>query len=101
MSGLADWAQREDIKAGHLTAIGALSSVLFGWFDKNLRAYRDIPVDQQVECISFVGDIGFAEGKRALHVHGSVGRPDGSLTGGNVRRAVVWPTLEVFVTVFE
>jgi predicted DNA-binding protein with PD1-like motif len=78
-----------------------LSSVLFGWFDKDLRAYKDIPVDQQVECISFIGDIGFAEGKPALHVHGSVGRPDGSLAGGHVLRAVVWPTLEVFVKVFE
>jgi uncharacterized protein len=101
MSGLADWAKRENIKAGHLTAIGALSSVLFGWFDKDLRAYRDIPVDEQVECISLIGDVGFAEGKPALHVHGSVGRSDGTLVGGHVLRAVAWPTLEVFVTVFE
>jgi uncharacterized protein len=101
MSGLADWAKRENIEAGHLTAIGALSSVLFGWFDKDLRAYRDIPIDQQVECISFLGDIGFADGKPALHVHGCVGRPDGSLAGGHVLRAIVWPTLELFVTAFE
>jgi hypothetical protein len=66
MSGLADWARRENIRAGHLTAIGALSSVRFGWFDKDRRAYRDIPVDEQVECISFLGDVGFAEGKPAL-----------------------------------
>jgi predicted DNA-binding protein with PD1-like motif len=101
MSGLADWAKHENIRAGHLTAIGALSSVRFGWFDKDRRAYRDIPVDEQVECISFLGDIGFAEGKPALHVHGCVGRPDGSLAGGHVLSAVVWPTLEVFVTAFE
>jgi hypothetical protein len=58
MSGLADWAKRENIRAGHLTAVGALSSVRFGWFDKDRRAYRDIPVDEQVECISFLGDVG-------------------------------------------
>jgi predicted DNA-binding protein with PD1-like motif len=58
---MLSWAKRENIKAGTLTAIGALSSVLFGWFNKDLRAHRDIPVDQQVECISFLGDIGFAE----------------------------------------
>jgi predicted DNA-binding protein with PD1-like motif len=101
MSGLADWAKRENIKAGQLNAVGALSSVLFGWFDKEPRAYRDIPVDEQVECISFIGDVGMAEGKPALHVHGCVGKPDGSLVGGHVLRAVVWPTLEVFVTEFE
>lgn len=101
MSGLADWAKRENVKAGQLSAVGALSSALFGWFDKERRAYRDIPVDQQVECIFFVGDVGMAEGKPALHVHGCVGKPDGSLAGGHVLRAVVWPTLEVFVTEFE
>jgi uncharacterized protein len=96
MSGLVDWAKRENNRAGQLNAIGALSSALFGWFDKDLRAYRNIPIDQQVECISFVGDVGVAGGKPALHVHGCVGRP-----GGHVLRAVVWPTLEVFVTEFE
>jgi uncharacterized protein len=101
MSGLADWAKRENVKAGQLSAVGALSSALFGWFDKERRAYRDIPVDQQVECISFVGDVGMAEGKPALHVHGCVGKPDGSLAGGHVLCAVAWPTLEVFVTEFE
>jgi predicted DNA-binding protein with PD1-like motif len=36
-----------------------------------------------------------------LHDHGCVGRPDGSLADGHVLRAVVWPTLEVFVAEFE
>jgi uncharacterized protein len=99
MSGLADWAKRENVKAGHLTAIGALSSVLF--VDKDKRAYRDIPVNEQVECVSFMGDVGFAEGTSALYVHGCVGRSDGTLTGGHVLRAIVWPTLEVFLKEFE
>jgi predicted DNA-binding protein with PD1-like motif len=64
-------------------------------------AYRNIPVDEQVECISLMGDIGVAEGKPALHIHGCVGRSDGRITRGRLLRAVVWPTLEVFVSEFE
>jgi predicted DNA-binding protein with PD1-like motif len=101
MSGLTDLIKREGIEGAHLTAIGALSSALFGWFDKNLKAYRDIPVNEQVECISLIGDVGLAEGKPALHVHGCVGHPDGRVTGGHLLQAVTWPTLEVFIDEIE
>lgn len=99
MSGLTEWAEREHVGGGHLTAIGALSSAHFGWFDKDRRAYRDIVIDRQAECIGLTGDIGMVDGNPALHVHGSVGLPNGDVRGGHLIEAVVWPTLEVFVTV--
>lgn len=99
MSGLTEWAQGAGIGGAHLTAIGAFSSVHFGWFDKDRKAYRDILVNQQNECIGLIGDIGLVNGEPALHVHGSVGLPDGSVRGGHLIEAVAWPTLEVFVTV--
>lgn len=98
ISGLTEWAEREGITGGHLTAIGALSSAHLAWFDKEVKAYKDIPVDEQSECLGFTGDIGMVDGKPALHVHGVVGLPDGSVRGGHVVEAVTWPTLEVFVT---
>lgn len=98
ISGLTEWAEREKIVGGHLTAIGALSSAHLAWFDRKLRAYRDIIVDQQSECLGFTGDIGLVDGKPAFHVHGVVGLPDGSVKGGHVVEAVTWPTMEVFVT---
>jgi predicted DNA-binding protein with PD1-like motif len=64
MSGLAGWAQRETVSGAHLTAIGAFSSALFGWFDKNQKAYREIPVKEQVECIGLIGEIGLVGSKR-------------------------------------
>jgi predicted DNA-binding protein with PD1-like motif len=93
-----DWMKREHIAGAHLTAIGALSSALFGWFDKDKRAYRNIPVSEQVECISFIGDIGLSGETPALHIHGCVGHADGRVTGGHLLAAVAWPTLEVFVS---
>ncbi len=98
LSGLAAFVTREGITGGHLSAIGAMSSALFGWFDKDHRAYRNIPIDEQTECVSLNGDIGIAEGKPALHIHGAVARCDGSVHGGHLLSAIVWPTLEVFVT---
>ena len=97
LSGLMEFVGNEKITGGQIAAIGAMSSALFGWFDKSRRAYLNIPIDEQVECVSLNGDIGIAEGKPALHVHGAVARHDGTVHGGHLLSAIVWPTLEVFV----
>ena len=100
MSGLTDFAERNKITAGHFTAIGALQSARFGWFDPALKAYRDIPINQQVELISLIGDVGLVNGAPQIHAHATVGLPDGEVRGGHLLQAIVWPTLEVFFTAY-
>lgn len=98
-SGLMEFAERYHIASGHFTAIGALSRVTLGWFDLQKKMYRKIPVDEQVEVLSMIGDFALYQGKPALHTHMTVGHRDGRTSGGHVIEAVVNPTLEVFVTV--
>ena len=61
--------------------------------------YRRIPVTQQVEVLSLVGDIALFNGKPVVHMHTVLGKPDGSTVGGHVFELHVDPTLEVFLTV--
>jgi uncharacterized protein len=100
MSGLTEFARRENIGGGHFTAIGALQSARFGWFDRTRKAYRDIPIHHQVELISLVGDAGLANDAPQIHVHAAVGLPDGQVHGGHMLEAIVWPTLELFFTAY-
>jgi uncharacterized protein len=100
MSGLTEFAEREKLTAGHFTAIGAFRSARFGWFDATRKAYRDIPVDEQVELITLIGDLGLVDGKPQIHAHGAVGFSDGQMRGGHLLKAVAWPTLEVFFTTY-
>jgi uncharacterized protein len=97
-SGLMEFAEKYHVASGHFTAIGALSRVTLGWFDLQKKMYRKIPIDEQVEVLSMIGDFALYQGKPALHTHMTVGR-DGRTSGGHVIEAVVNPTLEVFVTV--
>jgi uncharacterized protein len=99
LSGLTEFAQMEQVTAGYFTAIGALQSARFGWFDPARKAYRDIPINQQVELISLIGDVGLVNSAPQIHAHGSVGLPDGQVRGGHLLEAIVWPTLEVFFTI--
>ncbi|SRR5579871_2525125 len=98
-SGLLDFAERYHVTSGHFTAIGALSSVVLGWFDPKKKMYRENPVYEQVEVAAMTGNFALYEGKPALHTHIVVGHRNGTADGGHVLKAIVSPTLEVFVTV--
>jgi len=100
MSGLAEFAVREKLVAGHFSAIGALEHARFGWFDHARKAFRDIPVNEQVEMISLIGDVGLVNGSPAIHAHGAVAFPDGHVRGGHILEAVAWPTMELFFTAY-
>lgn len=98
-SSLSEFARRERISAAQLTAIGALSDVELKYFDWDRKEYQKIPVREQVEVASLIGDIALSpEGEPALHAHIVLGRRDGSALAGHLGSAHVRPTLEVILT---
>jgi predicted DNA-binding protein with PD1-like motif len=98
LSGLTELAESENIQAAQISAIGAFQHAVFAWFDEDRKAFRNIPVDRQVEACSVLGNIGLIAGKPAVHVHGVVALPTGETRGGHMLEAYVWPTLELFLT---
>ena len=55
ISVLTEFAERQKLTAGYFTAIGALKSALFGWFDPARKAYRNIPINHAVRNTLRVG----------------------------------------------
>ena len=98
LSGLTEFALREGLTAGYFTAIGALQRAQFGWFDRARQAYRHIPIREQVELISLIGNVALVNGAPQIHAHGAVGFSDGQMRGGHLLEAIAWPTLELFFT---
>lgn len=98
MACLSDFVTRERITAAQVSAIGALSDAELLYFDWETKDYRKIPVSEQVEVASLLGDVAEADGKPALHLHIVIGRRDGSAMAGHLGAAHVRPTLEVIVT---
>lgn len=99
ISGLNDFARKYRVQSGHFTAIGAASSTLASFYDLQRKQYLAIPIEQQAEVVSMVGDFTTVNGKPALHTHASLVTRDGKATGGHIWEMHVDPTLEVFVTV--
>lgn len=99
MASLKSFAAEERIKTAQFTAIGALSDVVLMYFDWEKKEYLRIPMREQVEVASMIGDmVEDPDGKPSLHVHLVVGRRDGSAMAGHLGDAHVRPTLEAIVT---
>ncbi len=97
--GLAHFATEHHISAAQLTAVGGFSGAVLGYFDRERKEYLKIPVEEQVEVLSLLGDIALKpDGTPQVHAHVVVGRVDGTTRGGHLLEARVWPTLEVVVT---
>ncbi len=95
-STITGFAERERVSAASLTALGAFSKATVGWFDLDSKAYSKIPVEQQCEVLSTIGDIALGDdGKPSVHMHIVLGLSDGSTRGGHLLDGLVQPTLEV------
>ena len=95
VAGLTAFAKRHAVTAGHFTAIGAFSGVVLGYFEWQRKDYKRIPISEQVEVLSLVGDIALADGEPKVHAHVVVGKSDGTAHGGHLLEGTVRPTLEL------
>jgi len=98
VEGLKRFAKENNLSASQLTAIGAFSGCVLGFFNFEKRDYKRIPIAEQVEVLSLIGDIAESEGEPQVHAHVVLGKSDGTAHGGHLVSAYVKPTLEVIVT---
>jgi uncharacterized protein len=98
VAGLLRFAKDQKLSGAHLTAIGAFERVTLGFFELAKKDYKKIPIDEQVELMSLVGNIARDDkGEPRLHAHVVVGKSDGSAHGGHLLDGSVRPTLEVVI----
>lgn len=91
------FVNEEHILASHFTAVGALSNVVLGFFDPMKKQYKRIPINEQVEALSLIGDVTVDQGTIDVHAHIVVGKADGSAHGGHLLEGHVFPTLELIL----
>lgn len=98
-TAISRFAAEKQIDGASLTALGAFEHAKIGWFDPAARKYHPIPIDEQCEVLSVVGDIAKGDdGKPSLHIHVVLGIKDGTTRGGHLMEGIVRPTLEVVLS---
>ena len=96
--GLLEFANTNCFADAHLNGIGAFSEVMLEFFDPRQKKYKEIPISEQVEVLSFTGNITQKDGQPRLHAHVVVGKSDGTAHGGHFLGGRVWPTLEIVMS---
>ena len=87
---------------GHFQAIGAVEKAIVAYWNWDSKLYEEIPVDEQVEVISLLGNLTRDEsGGPKVHAHVTLGKRDGSVVSGHLVSGVVRPTLELVLTLSD
>jgi len=94
---LERFAIDQKVNAARFTAVGGFVEATLGYFVWEERRYEPIPIDEQVEVLSVLGDIALDGDDPIVHAHVTVGHRGGRVSGGHLLRAIVRPTLEVML----
>ncbi len=99
ISGLLEFAEKNHIKNGHFTGLGAIDKATLRWSDPVNKGSKTTEINEEAEVVSLVGSIAMdKDGKPAVHAHTVVALSDGSTRGGHLMSAKVSIIAEVFVT---
>jgi uncharacterized protein len=98
VAALNQFVRSENLESAQITAVGAFEHAAVGWLDPETKQYRRIPVDEQCELTSLIGDVAMGQDGPVLHVHATLGLSDGTTRGGHLLEGQVYPTLEAVVT---
>lgn len=99
VASITEFAAENALSGASISAIGAFERAKVGWFNLKEKRYEPIPVDEQCEALSLLGDVATDDdGQASLHLHAVLGLRDGSTRGGHLLEALVRPTLEVTIT---
>lgn len=97
LPALQQFCERERVESAAISGVGGFHKATLAYYDMESKRYDPIAVDEQVEVLSFLGNVTLYQGKPRLHVHCIVGHRDGHTTGGHLLGGIVRPTLELSI----
>jgi predicted DNA-binding protein with PD1-like motif len=71
---LTNFVQDQNIQAGEVTGIGAVSEATLRFFNPSTKNYVDKAFKEQMEVTNISGNVSEIEGKLTLHLHITLGR---------------------------
>ena len=101
VESLKSLCERDNIGAGVLNGLGAVSEAELGWFDPEARAYRTTHITEPCEIVSLHGNVTRLDGQPFLHCHIALGDREFRVRGGHLREAIVSATAEIVLTRFS
>ncbi|SHF77068.1 PPC domain-containing DNA-binding protein [Chryseobacterium vrystaatense] len=89
VDALTDFINSQNITAGEVTGIGAVDEATLRFFKPSDKKYVDKTFKEQMEVTHISGNVSEIEGKRALHLHITLGREDYTALAGHLLDATI------------
>ncbi|MDD2774074.1 MAG: DNA-binding protein [Elusimicrobiales bacterium] len=97
LAAIQEFCHDYQIKCGVITALGAVDSVTFGFFDQKKRKYVKTSLAQELEVLNVTGNVSIMDDKPMVHAHITVADSSGKTTGGHLMAGTRVFACEVFV----
>ena len=92
-----DFCETENIKAGYLQGIGAVSEVELALYDLSAKKYHDMTLTEPLEIVNLFATVT----SKKLHPHIVVGNKKMQCFGGHLKKGVVSATCEIILHRFK
>lgn len=89
--------EKEDIKAGSISGLGASNQVVVGLFKVDEKKYYSNTFEEDFEITNLTGNISRMNGQVYLHIHGTFANAEGKCIGGHLNKAVISATSEIII----
>ena len=96
LSSINDFAKKNNVLIGTVSAIGSLRDPKIGYFDETTGEYKVNELTGTYELVSLSGNISLKDGEPFAHIHVALGDPEGRLYGGHLVEGTVF-VAEVFI----
>ena len=100
MEALAAFCRQQNILAGQIQGLGAISEATFRFLDPATKKYVDKCFQEQMEITNLTGNISQKDGQLYLHVHLTCSRRDYTCLGGHLLSARINGACELLVEDF-
>jgi len=98
---LLEFCEKEGINSAFFYGIGALEKAEIGHFSLTEKKYHNKIFEEDLEVLSFTGNISLKEKKPFVHAHVMLGKNDFSVIGGHFVSGITGATMELFVQVLN
>jgi predicted DNA-binding protein with PD1-like motif len=98
---LTELVQKENIKLGRISGIGATTHAVVAYYDQNTKKYNSLEFSGGMEILSLNGNVSLRDGKPFVHVHILLSDAEGKVYGGHLLPGTKLFACEVTVDEFE
>ncbi|WP_294189809.1 PPC domain-containing DNA-binding protein [uncultured Clostridium sp.] len=97
IESIKNLCEKEDIKVGSISGLGASNHVVVGLFKVDEKKYYSNTFEEDFEITNLTGNISRMNGEVYLHIHGTFANVEGKCVGGHLNKAVISATSEIII----